>query len=132
AGEVTLDEGTIENNALTTYLPQLKENHQSKSGGEVTADYAVRALNEKSQLLLADEPTTHLDLSHIKWIEKAFESYTGAFITISHDRTFLDKVCDTIWELSDNKLHYIKAITPSIKPKKKTRKTTNKRSMRNM
>lgn len=122
AGEVTLDEGTIENNALTTYLPQLKENHQSKSGGEVTADYVVRALNEKSQLLLADEPTTHLDLSHIKWVEKAFESYKGAFITISHDRTFLDKVCDTIWELSDNKITLYKGNYTQYKAEKENEK----------
>lgn len=104
SGEIEPDEGSIESHALISFLPQLKEKSQTKSGGEVTADYVIQALNEKSQLLLADEPTTHLDMRHIEWVEKAFQKYSGAFIVISHDRTFLDNVCDTIWELDNNKI----------------------------
>ncbi|GAA0356041.1 ABC-F type ribosomal protection protein [Alkalibacterium iburiense] len=101
SGEIEPDEGSLESHALISFLPQLKESSQTKSGGEVTADYVIQALNEKSQVLLADEPTTHLDMNHIEWVEKAFLKYHGAYIVISHDRAFLDNVCETIWELDN-------------------------------
>lgn len=93
------DEGIIERQTTVELLPQLKDAIGTKSGGEVTADYIVQALNKRPKLLLADEPTTHLDISHIDWVEKSFKQFNGAFLLVSHDRTFLDQVCTTIWEL---------------------------------
>lgn len=93
------DEGIIERQTTVELLPQLKDAIGTKSGGEVTADYIVQALNKRPKLLLADEPTTHLDISHIDWVEKSFKQFNGAFLVVSHDRTFLDQVCTTIWEL---------------------------------
>ncbi|SDK60659.1 ribosomal protection-like ABC-F family protein [Alkalibacterium thalassium] len=98
------DSGSIERHGSIELLPQLKETNTVKSGGETTADYIIQALNKQPKLLLADEPTTHLDISHIEWVEKSFRRFTGAFLVVSHDRAFLDKVCTSIWELEDQKL----------------------------
>lgn len=85
-------------------LPQLKPTHIKKSGGEITQDYIVRLLSKNPQLLLADEPTTNLDTSHIKWVERELKRFNGALILVSHDRQLLDNVCETIWELEDGEI----------------------------
>ncbi|MCC5894375.1 MAG: ABC-F family ATP-binding cassette domain-containing protein [Alkalibacterium sp.] len=95
------DEGMIERHATVELLPQLKDSHATKSGGETTAESIIQALITSPKLLLADEPTTHLDIQHIDWVEKSFLRFNGAFIVVSHDREFLNRVCTTIWELDN-------------------------------
>ena len=55
---------------------------------------------------MLDEPTNHLDLPSIQWVEKYVQSYENAVIVVSHDREFLDNVCDTMVEVSNQKLNY--------------------------
>jgi ATP-binding cassette subfamily F protein uup len=62
------------------------------SGGERRRAAIARALAEDPQVLLLDEPTNHLDLAAIEWLEDWLSRYTGAFIAISHDRTFLKRL----------------------------------------
>jgi len=62
------------------------------SGGERRRAAITRALARKPDLLLLDEPTNHLDLGAIEWLEDWLKRYTGAFIVISHDRTFLTRL----------------------------------------
>jgi len=62
------------------------------SGGERRRAAIARALGQKPDLLLLDEPTNHLDLGAIEWLEDWLKRYTGAFIAISHDRTFLTRL----------------------------------------
>ena len=56
-------------------------------------------LLEENNMLLLDEPTNHLDTDAKQALEEALIGYDGGIITVSHDRYFLDQVCDTIWEL---------------------------------
>jgi len=68
------------------------------SGGEKRRAAICRALASEPDLLLLDEPTNHLDLGAIDWLEEWLNRFSGAFLTISHDRTFLTRLTkQTLW-----------------------------------
>ena len=68
------------------------------SGGERRRAAITRALAQKPDVLLLDEPTNHLDLGAIEWLEDWLKRFSGAFIAISHDRTFLTRLTrSTLW-----------------------------------
>ncbi|KTR84975.1 elongation factor 3 [Novosphingobium barchaimii] len=70
----------------------------SASGGERRRAALCRALASEPDLLLLDEPTNHLDLAAIDWLESWLQRYNGAFVVISHDRTFLTRLTRaTLW-----------------------------------
>ena len=74
------------------------------SGGQRSKVSLAKLLLSGANLLLLDEPTNHLDLKSIAWLEEFISQYTGACIVISHDRYFLDKVTNRIFELERGKL----------------------------
>lgn len=65
---------------------------ETASGGERRRAAIARALGQKPDVLLLDEPTNHLDLAGIEWLEAWLGRFSGAFIAISHDRTFLARL----------------------------------------
>ena len=65
----------------------------------------AKLLLEKPSLLMLDEPTNHLDLPSIQWIESYLQSYEGAYIIVSHDRTFLNSTVNKIVEVYASKLN---------------------------
>jgi ATP-binding cassette subfamily F protein 3 len=69
------------------------------SGGERTRAFFARLLLETPSLLVLDEPTNHLDIRAVEWLESWLRDWTGAVIIVSHDRYFLDRTVNTIWEL---------------------------------
>jgi ATP-binding cassette subfamily F protein 3 len=70
------------------------------SGGQKTRALLARLLLEKPDLLILDEPTNHLDVAAIEWLESNLKAWEGAVLMVSHDRYFLDRVVNTIWEMS--------------------------------
>lgn len=71
----------------------------SFSGGEQTKINFVRLLLSKPDLLLLDEPTNHLDIEAILWLEDYLKNYPKAFVLVSHDRTFINRVANKIYEI---------------------------------
>ena len=70
------------------------------SGGQKTRALLARLLLEAPELLILDEPTNHLDVQAIEWLENTLRTWDGAILIVSHDRYFLDKVVNRIWEMS--------------------------------
>lgn len=101
ATNIVPEGGQVIQHASVELLPQLKRTNTVKSGGEITQEYIQQALTSDAALLLADEPTTNLDTEHIEWVEKKLSKWPGALILISHDRTFLNSLCTTIWEIDE-------------------------------
>lgn len=77
------------------------------SGGQKTQLALAKLLLEKRDLLILDEPTNHLDVETLTWLESYLQSYSGALIIVSHDRYFLDRVVNEVYDLSHHEMvHY--------------------------
>ncbi len=80
-----------------------RRNFSTLSGGEKTTVLLAKVLLQKSDILLLDEPSNHLDLKSIEWLEDFLKSYRGAVLIVSHDRYFLDRVVNKIIEVENMK-----------------------------
>ncbi|MDE4079622.1 MULTISPECIES: ABC-F family ATP-binding cassette domain-containing protein [Enterobacter cloacae complex] len=76
------------------------------SGGQHTRLLLARALIGDPDLLLLDEPSNHLDLPTLLWLEQFLQNWSGSFVLVSHDRQLLDAVTNGSWILRDKTLHY--------------------------
>lgn len=77
----------------------LNKKLSSFSGGELTKISFLRLLLSKPDLLLLDEPTNHLDILAIEWLEDYLKRYPKAFVVVSHDRMFLNRIVNKIYEI---------------------------------
>lgn len=67
------------------------------SGGEKRRLYLLKVLMEEPNVLLLDEPTNDLDITTLAILEDYLDSFSGIIVTVSHDRYFLDRICDSLW-----------------------------------
>ena len=87
----------------------LERNLESLSGGEKTKVFILKVMLQKPELLILDEPTNHLDLTGINYLTNWLnEEYSGAFIVVSHNRDFLNKVTNRIFEIFNLRLNVFK------------------------
>ncbi|MBE4709236.1 UNVERIFIED_CONTAM: ABC transporter ATP-binding protein [Limosilactobacillus fermentum] len=87
-----------------------EENYQrpvnSLSGGQKTKLALAKILLQAPQLLILDEPTNHLDMGVLTWLEDYLKGYSGALLIVSHDRYFLDRVVNEVYDLDNQTLHH--------------------------
>ncbi len=86
--------------------PDLHRPLREFSGGWRMRVMLAKMLLMKPSVLMLDEPTNHLDLPSIQWLENYLRTYEGAVVVVSHDREFLDNVCNIIVEVAQQKLNY--------------------------
>ena len=93
------------------------------SGGEKKRLALALVLLDEPELLILDEPTNHLDIDMIEWLENYLSRSNLTLFMVTHDRYFLDRVCNHILEMSQGQLFYHKAITNiSFRKKQKEKK----------
>ncbi|MFM2587665.1 ABC-F family ATP-binding cassette domain-containing protein [Vibrio sp. TBV020] len=76
------------------------------SGGQQMRLLLARAIIHQPDLLLLDEPSNHLDLPSLLWLEQFLSNWKGSFVLVSHDQTLLDRVTNTTWVMRDRSLHH--------------------------
>ena len=81
---------------------------ETLSGGEQKKVALCRLLMDDCNLLILDEPTNHLDIDMIEWLEEFLSRQRLAILMVTHDRYFLDNVCDNIYELDNARLYHYK------------------------
>ena len=101
------------NNDLKQILSRFKihdldQNLKDLSGGQRKRLSLAILIMDAPELLLLDEPTNHLDIEMIEWLEKYLNNQNITLLMITHDRYFLDRVCNHILELEDGKLYHHK------------------------
>ena len=78
------------------------------SGGQRTKIAFIKLLLEKPDILLLDEPTNHLDIGTVRWLERFLKSYKSAVVVVSHDRMFLERIADKVYEIEYGETHRYK------------------------
>lgn len=88
------------------------------SGGQLTKLSLIRLLLSKPDLLILDEPTNHLDINSIEWLENYLKNYKKSIILVSHDRMFLDNICNIIYDIEYGELkRYVGNYSSFVKKK---------------
>jgi macrolide transport system ATP-binding/permease protein len=127
SGKLDPDEGWVKRYVNCSYISQLEspKNKQisveiaskfgvasiwseNMSGGEKTRFKLAESFENENSLIFADEPTSNIDIEGIKLLEKRLAEYQGGLVLISHDRTFLDKLCNKILEIENGKIKLYK------------------------
>ncbi len=105
-------------NGMAFPAPDYQKSVAVLSGGEHTRLCLAKLLLQKPDLLILDEPTNHLDFETMEWLESYLKTYPGAILVVSHDRYFLDAVCNRIFEIEVNTLTAYKGNYSAYLPQK--------------
>ncbi|HEX9025245.1 MAG TPA: ABC-F type ribosomal protection protein CplR [Clostridium sp.] len=100
--------GECEENKIMKLFKAPDKYEDFLSGGEKVRLKISKALSENKKLIIADEPTSNLDANSIKVLEDMLKNYNGALLLVSHDRGFLDSLCNTILQIEDGKIKMYK------------------------
>lgn len=136
--QLTPDEGFVKIHGKYSYIHQYTDNSLSSpnsymlnlfklpkhysnfmSGGEKTKFKIAASFSKNSSIIFADEPTSNLDIKSINLLEKELLTYHGALVIISHDRAFLNKLCNKILEIEQHKIKIYIGNYDSYKQQKK-------------
>ncbi|SHK25462.1 macrolide transport system ATP-binding/permease protein [Clostridium cavendishii DSM 21758] len=96
--------GTLDATKVKSLFNAPDEYEEFLSGGEKIKLKIARALSENKSLIIADEPTSNLDNNSVQVLEEMLKSYNGSLLLVSHDRNFLDALCNIIIEIKDSKI----------------------------
>lgn len=122
AGDIDLDKGKVEVIGSISFIKQLDNIEENKvnilSGGEKILDIINEKISNDSNILLADEPSTNLDIFNIDYVIKRLQEYKGIVLLISHDRNVLDQICTSIIEIEGGEVKKYKGNYSSYKKQK--------------
>ncbi|MGJ0845797.1 macrolide transport system ATP-binding/permease protein [Tissierella praeacuta DSM 18095] len=143
AKEINLDEGIIKTSIEPFYIKQLgdignkeidseyisklglkNKNNEFMSGGELTRLKIGKFLTDNGKFLLADEPTSNLDFEGINFLIEKLSNFDGCIIITSHDRDFLDKLCNKIIEIEEGKIRIYEGNYSDYKAQRELEKKT--------
>ncbi len=94
---------------------------RTMSGGWIMRAHLARLLVMEPDLLMLDEPTNHLDLESLGWFQNYLTNYSGAILAISHDREFLNVICESMLHIAHRKLHHYRGNYDSFLEQKAAR-----------
>jgi ATP-binding cassette subfamily F protein 3 len=114
------------------YEDDVEKNIANLSGGEKARVALLKLLLHGANLLILDEPTNHLDIASKQVVEDFLDDYPGTILVVSHDRYFLDKVADRIWELEDGQIRDYQGNYSYYRYKKKEKTADDNKSKKNV
>ena len=120
-GKINVDSGETIINGNISYIEQLSDNSSYLSGGEKVKKEIEEKLNNKYDIILADEPSANLDIEEKEKLNKKLKEYNGTLLLISHDRELLDNVVDNILEIQNGKITKYKGNYSKYKKEKEQR-----------
>ena len=95
--------GRVKSKGTIAYVPQMQE-ASCQSGGEQSWECIINALQSEPDILLLDEPTSNLDVQHLKQLEQFLKQFNGTLLMISHDRQLLQETVQRIWKVEQGQI----------------------------